>query len=120
MQNKPNFKDVQINVSNIITRNYKNIISLAGQKNKPNPSGLRCLPRSCRTDQTQFRTEHEFVNWMKPKLLNFHIKIRKKTENTQFSTLSHPALKPETIYLRNKKVIISRILPPAANTKKRL
>ncbi len=36
MQNKPNFQKAQMNVSNIITRNYKNFIPLAGQKNKPN------------------------------------------------------------------------------------
>jgi hypothetical protein len=36
MQNKPNFKDAQMNVSNTITRNYQNFIPLAGQKNKPN------------------------------------------------------------------------------------
>ena len=44
-----------MNVSNIITMNYKNFVPLAGYKNKPNPSGLRCLLRSCRTDQTQFK-----------------------------------------------------------------
>ncbi len=36
MQNKPNFKDAQMNVSNIITMNYQIFIPLAGQKNKPN------------------------------------------------------------------------------------
>jgi len=36
MQNKPNFRKSQMNVSNIITRNYENVIPLAGQKNKPN------------------------------------------------------------------------------------
>jgi len=36
MQNKPNFQKSQMNVSNIITRNYKNFIPLPGYKNKPN------------------------------------------------------------------------------------
>ena len=36
LQNKPNFKYAQMNVSNIITMNYKNFIPLAGYKNKPN------------------------------------------------------------------------------------
>ncbi len=36
MQNKPNFRKSQMNVSNIITRNYNNFIPLAGYKNKPN------------------------------------------------------------------------------------
>jgi len=35
MQNKPNLKDAQMNVSSIITMNYKIFIPLAGQKNKP-------------------------------------------------------------------------------------
>ncbi len=35
MQNKPNFQKIQVNVSNIITRNYKNFIPLAGQKTNP-------------------------------------------------------------------------------------
>ncbi len=41
MQNKPNFQDTQMNVSNIITRNYKNFIPLAGQKNKPNSNPIK-------------------------------------------------------------------------------
>ncbi len=41
MQNKPNLKDAQMNVSNIITRNYKNFIPLAGQKNKPNSNPIK-------------------------------------------------------------------------------
>ena len=36
MQNKPNVKNAQINVSSLITMNYKNFIPLAGYKNKPN------------------------------------------------------------------------------------
>ncbi len=36
MQDKPNFQKSQMNVSNIITRNYEYFIPLAGQKNKPN------------------------------------------------------------------------------------
>ena len=36
MQNKPNFQKAKMNVSNIITRNYKIFIPLAGYKNKPN------------------------------------------------------------------------------------
>ncbi len=40
MQNKPNFHDAQMNVSNIITSNYKIFIPLAGQKNKPNSNPI--------------------------------------------------------------------------------
>ncbi len=41
MQNKPNFRKSQMNVSNIITRNYKNFLPLAGQKNKPNSNPIK-------------------------------------------------------------------------------
>ena len=74
MQNKPNLQDAQMNVSTYYTKVYKNeTASYSGKNkpnsnpirqacvvcegvaglNKPNPSGLRCLRRSCRTDQTQ-------------------------------------------------------------------
>ncbi len=36
MQNKPNFQDAQMNVSNIITRNYENKWQRRVRKNKPN------------------------------------------------------------------------------------
>jgi len=41
MQNKPNFKDAQMNVSSLITMNYKNFIPLAVQKNKPNSNPIK-------------------------------------------------------------------------------
>ncbi len=41
MQNKPNFRKSQMNVSNIITRNYKHFIPLAGYKNKPNSNPIK-------------------------------------------------------------------------------
>jgi len=41
MQNKPNLLDAQMNVSNIITRNYQNFIPLAGYKNKPNSNPIK-------------------------------------------------------------------------------
>ena len=84
MQNKPNFKDAQMNVKSLLTMNYENKRDWTLGENKPNPSGLRCLLRSCRTDQTQFQTGHELDNRMKPKLLNFHLKIKKKPEKPQF------------------------------------
>jgi hypothetical protein len=36
MQNKPNFKDAQMNVNSCETKEYENFIPLAGRKNKPN------------------------------------------------------------------------------------
>jgi len=41
MQNKPNFRKAKMNVSNIITMNYKNFIHLAGYKNKPNSNPIK-------------------------------------------------------------------------------
>ncbi len=41
MQNKPNFRKAQMNVSNIMTRNYKNFIPLAEQKNKANSNPIK-------------------------------------------------------------------------------
>ncbi len=41
MQNKPNFRKAKMNVSNIITRNYKNFFPLAGYKNKPNSNPIK-------------------------------------------------------------------------------
>jgi len=68
MQNKPNFQDAQMNVNQYNKMNYvnksnwtlgenkpnSNPINANQSQNKPNPSGLRCLLRSCRTDQIQF------------------------------------------------------------------
>ncbi len=44
-QNKPNFQKTQINANSVYTRNYKNFIPLAGQKNKPNSNPIKpnCL-----------------------------------------------------------------------------
>ncbi len=41
MQNKPNFPDPQMNVNIYYTKDYKNFIPLAGQKNKPNSNPIK-------------------------------------------------------------------------------
>ncbi len=41
MQNKPNLRKSQMNISNIITRNYERFIPLAGYKNKPNSNPIK-------------------------------------------------------------------------------
>jgi len=41
MQNKPNFKDAQMNVSSTLTMDYKIFLPLAGQKNKPNSNPIK-------------------------------------------------------------------------------
>jgi hypothetical protein len=81
MQNKANVKDAEMNVSSFITIKYVKLDTCLNRKNKPNsnpikaktnpikanfnayqtqfkpnPSGLRCLLRNCRTDQSQFQT----------------------------------------------------------------
>jgi len=67
MQNKPNFQKTKMNTNSFKTKDYENIWQPGVRKNKPNPSGLRCLLRICRTDQTQSQTGHEFINRMKTK-----------------------------------------------------
>ena len=58
MQNKPNFPDAQMYAINIITRNYKNFIPLAGYKNKPN--------------QTQFKPKTNPISKMPKMNVNFY------------------------------------------------
>ena len=41
MQNKPNFQDGRMHVINIMTRNYKIFLPLAGYKNKPNQTQFK-------------------------------------------------------------------------------
>jgi hypothetical protein len=41
MQNKPNLRKAKMNVSSILTRDYKYFIPLAGQKNKPNSNPIK-------------------------------------------------------------------------------
>jgi len=53
MQNKPNLQKAKMNVSIYSQTDYENKSDWTIGQNKPNPSGLRCLLRSCRTDQTQ-------------------------------------------------------------------
>jgi len=67
--NKANSLRARMNVNSLITKDYRKKDDFAVQKNKPNPSGLRCLLRSpsmrrrmthCRTDQTQFQKPQKF------------------------------------------------------------
>jgi len=78
-----------MNESLFATKDYKNETTLRLEQNKPN--------------QSQSQTGHQLVNRMNTKLLNFHLKIRKKLKNPQYSTLLLPALKLEAIYLRTGK-----------------
>ena len=41
MQNKPNFRKAKMNLSCLYTKEYKNFIPLAGQKNKPNSNPIK-------------------------------------------------------------------------------
>jgi len=43
-----------MNVNAYNTKDYENKYNWTLSENKPNPSGLRCLLRSCRTDQSQW------------------------------------------------------------------
>ncbi len=101
---KPNFRKAQMNVNSFITKDYRKYDDFAVRKNKPNsnPISLKAKMnanvyakkdyenetdfrlRKNKPKQSQFQTVHEFVNRMKHKLLNFHLKIRKKPEKPQF------------------------------------
>ncbi len=41
MQNKPNFRKAQMNLSCLYTKEYQNFIPLARQKNKPNSNPIK-------------------------------------------------------------------------------
>ncbi len=90
MQNKPNFKDAQMNVSNIITMNYKNFIPLAGYKNKPNSNPIKpCPERTCpeqgrRSRMGQFR--------QRPKM-NVNLYVIEDYDND--TTLRHKKTNPK-------------------------
>jgi len=57
MQNKPNFRKVQMDTSSLAVKDYENETAFGLQKYKPN--------------QSQFQTGHLLVNRMKTKFLNF-------------------------------------------------
>ncbi len=66
MQNKPNFQDAQMNVSNIITMIYQIFIPLAGQKNKPNSNPNKANLRKAKmnvnlTLTKDYRKKDDFV-----------------------------------------------------------
>jgi len=75
-----------------VIEDYENKTALRPQKNKPK--------------QSQFQTVHELVNRMKHKLLNFHLKIRKKlTTSRARYTIKHllyPEFRTKNIWLSNK------------------
>ncbi len=59
MQNKPNFRKAKMNISNIITRNYKVFLPLAGQKNKPNSNPISSKAKiACRKIRPQPTAKH--------------------------------------------------------------
>ncbi len=66
MQNKPNLRNSQMNISNIITRNYKSFIPLAGYKNKPNSNPNKPNPKRAKmninsTLTKDYRKKDDFV-----------------------------------------------------------
>ncbi len=75
MQNKPNFLKSQMNVSNIITRNYNNFIPLAGQKNKPNTNPIKPNLRKDKMNINSFTTKDY------RKIDDFAVRINKPNSN---------------------------------------
>ncbi len=76
MQNKPNFQDAQMNVSNIITKIYQIFIPLAGYKNKPNSNPIKPNLRKAKmninlTLTKDYRKKDDFaVRKNKPNFVN--------------------------------------------------
>ncbi len=65
-RNKPNFQYAQMNVSSILTRNYKNFIPLAGYKNKPNSNPNKANLRKAKmnvnlTLTKDYRKKDDFI-----------------------------------------------------------
>jgi len=101
---KPNFQKAQMNVNLLITKVYRKKDDFAVRKNKAKTNPISEKPkknvnlyviedyenetafrlRKNKPKQSQFQTVHELVNRMNPKLLNFHLKIRKKPKKPQF------------------------------------
>ena len=94
---KPNFQKAKMNLTSLITKDYRKKDDFAVRKNKPNSNPISEKPkmnansllakdyendtafklRKNKPKQTQFQPGQLIVNRMKPKLLNFHLKIRK-------------------------------------------
>ncbi len=74
MQNKPNFQKSQMNVSNIITRNYKIFLPLAGQKNKPNSNPIKPNLKKAKMNLSYVKTtnyEQKTMNYANNKQTQF-------------------------------------------------
>ena len=66
MQNKPNFKYAQMNVSNFSQMAYKIFIPLAGYKNKPNSNPIKANSRKAQMNVNSlitkdYRKKDDFV-----------------------------------------------------------
>ncbi|HUU18593.1 MAG TPA: hypothetical protein VMW72_15690 [Sedimentisphaerales bacterium] len=60
MQNKPNSLNVQIYLNIYDTKDYKNFIPLAGQKNKPNSNPIKAnLPEGKIDAKSVFTKDYE-------------------------------------------------------------
>ena len=75
MQNKPNFRKSQMNVNNVLTKNYEKRTLGERGKNKPNSNPIQTqsnpikankMPKQTqfKPKQTQFQTEHLLINRM--------------------------------------------------------
>jgi len=75
MQNKPNFRKAKMNVSSIITMNYKNFIPLAGYKNKPNSNPIKPNSRKAKMNVNSLITKDYRKN------IAFAVRINKPNSN---------------------------------------
>ncbi len=66
MQNKPNFKDAQINVNSYIKRKYEKLGTWLSGKNKPNSNPIKANCRKGKIDATfvftkDYRKKDDFI-----------------------------------------------------------
>ena len=78
MQNKPNFKDAKMNVNIYYTKDYKNFIPLAGQKNKPNSNPIKPNSRKAQMNVNLTLTKDY------RKIDDFSVRINKPNSNPIF------------------------------------
>ncbi len=96
MQNKPNYKDDQMNVTSLITMNYKDFIPLAGQKNKPNSNPIKPCPERSRMGQSP-KCQNECK-------LNFNKGLQKK--RCFYSPNKQTQFKPNFCQTQNERKLI--------------
>ncbi len=105
IQNKPNYKDAQMNIKFCKQTDYENKHNRTLGQNKPN--------------QSQFQTGQLIVNRMKSKLLNFHLKIRRPNQLPAANARANVTAQPAAIITIRAKMMYLTLTSPKKRSKKR-